>query len=205
MAIHKTIIFYTGNTELESFEQKVRDRILEVSGGLPIISVSQKPIDFGRNICVGKMEHCYESAFKQALIGVKEAKTEFVVMAESDCLYPEKGYFDFQPTDSNVIYTYDNVWLMWDRKQRTRFYKHGTTAGSIILGRELYLGLLEEGMPNFFNPLLKWQKFTGESLINIKTRNGVSFGTTIEKRVKPVKSFKEWGTPNDIKRNYLCD
>ena len=124
-------------------------------------------------------------------------------MAESDCLYPVKGYFDFIPTNPNVIYTYDNVWLMWDRENRTRFYKHGTTAGSIILGRELYLDLLKEGIPNFFKPEIKWVKFTGEPIINIKTRNGVSFGTTLEKGVKPIKSFPHWGTPNDIRFKYL--
>jgi hypothetical protein len=53
MSANKTIIFYTGNTEKESFEKKVRDNILKVSNGIPIISVSQKPIYFGTNICVG--------------------------------------------------------------------------------------------------------------------------------------------------------
>ncbi len=202
MVLHKTIVYYTGNTEKESFEQKVRDRILEVSKGLPIISVSQKPIRFGHNICVGEMEHGYKSAFKQVLIGCQEAKTDFVIMCESDCLYPEKGYFDFEPKELDVIYTYDNVWLMWDREQRTRFYKHGTTCGSIILGREYYISLLKDGMPDLLNPKIKWQKFTGEPLINIKTRNGVSFGTTLTKGIKPVKSFPQWGTPADVKRNY---
>jgi hypothetical protein len=130
------------------------------------------------------------------------AKTEYVIMTESDCLYPAKGYFDFQPTDPNVIYTYDNVWLMWNRENRTRFYKHGTTCVSIILGRELYISMLKGGMPDFFNPNLKWEKFYGDPIINIKTRNGVSFGTTILKGVRPAKSFPQWGTVEDIKRNY---
>lgn len=203
MSSNRTIVYYTSNCEDEAFEQKVRDRILKVSGGLPIISVSQKPIDFGHNICVGKMEHNYQNAFKQALRGCQEAKTPYVVMTESDCLYPEKGYFDFIPTNPDVIYTYDNVWLMWDREGRSRFYKHGTTCGSIILARDLYIRLLKDGMPNFFQPWIKWETFTGEPLINIKTRQGVSFGTTLQKGVKPVKSFSQWGTVNTIKNNYL--
>ena len=197
----KTIIYYTANTEKESFENRVRDQIIRVKGNLPIISVSQKPIDFGHNICVGFLKHCYESAFKQALIGCQAAKTPYVVMCEDDCLYPE-GYFDFEPTDLNTIYTYDNVWVMWNRHHRTRFYKHGTTCGSIILGREYYISLLKDGMPNFFEPKIKWEKFTGKPLINIKTREGVSFGTTLEKGIKPVKSFHYWGTVEDIKKNY---
>lgn len=198
----RTIIYYTGNTERESFEQKVRDNILRVKGNLPIISVSQKQIDFGVNTCVGDIGKSYANAFHQALIGCKAATTPYVVMCESDCLYPEKGYFDFIPTDPNVIYTYDNVWVMWDRINRTRFYKHGTTCGSIILSRELYISMLKDGLPNFFKPEIKWEHFTGDPIINIKTRNGVSFGTTLEKGVKPVSSFPQWGTVEDIKKNY---
>ena len=194
-----SIIYYTASRE--KCESKVIEQILKVKGDIPVISISQKPLDFGTNICVGEMKHCYESAFKQALIGCKEAKTDYVAMCESDCLYPPK-YFDFEPIDLNTIYTYDNVWLMWDRENRTRFYKHGTTCGSIILGRKFYIKLMENGMPDFFNPNLKWETFTGQPLINIKTRNGVSFGTTLTKGVRPKERFEEWGTPADIIKNY---
>ena len=198
----KTIIYYTSCREKESFENKVRENILKIKGDLPIISVSQKPIDFGKNICVGDIGQNYVNAFKQCLIGCKAATTPFVAMTEDDSLYPTTGYFDFQPTDLNTIYSYDNVWLMWDRKQRTRFYKHGTTCGSIVLGREFYISLLKDGPPNFFNPELKWEFFHGDPIINIKTRNGISFGTTLTKGVRPKKSFPYWGTVEDIKKNY---
>ena len=204
--VNKTIIYYTSNREKESFENKVRENILRVKGNMPIISVSQKPIDFGKNICVGDVGHNYQNAFKQALIGCEATKTEYVVMTESDCLYPSKGYFDFQPTDLNVIYSYDNVWMLWDKENRTRFYKHGTTGGSIILGRKLYIKLLKEkikGIKSFDKPNLKWEFFHRDSpIINIKTRNGISFGTALTKGVRPKKSFPYWGTVEDVKRNY---
>jgi hypothetical protein len=92
---------------------------------------------------------------------------------------------------------------MWNREQRTRYYKHGTTCGSIVLGTELYKVMLKDGMPNFFDPKLKWETFTGEPLINIKTRNGVSFGTTIDMKTRPVKSFPQWGTPEELRKR-LC-
>jgi len=200
--LNRSIIYYTASKERESFEQNVIDNILKVKGSIPVISVSQKPIDFGTNICVGEIGQNYENAFKQALRGCEEATTPFVYMCESDCLYPE-GYFDFIPTDLNTIYTYDNVWLIWNRENRTRFYKHGTTAGSIIIGREFYINMMKDGMPDFSNPELKWETFTGKPLINVKTRDGVSFGTALTKNIKPVKSFPDWGTPADVKRNYL--
>jgi len=199
--MNKTIIYYTGNTEKESFESRVRENILKVKGDIPLISVSQKPIGFGKNICVGEIGKSYDNAFKQVLIGCLVATTPFVMMTESDCLYPP-GYFDLEPTDLETIYTYDNVWLIWNRHQRTRFYKHGTTAGSIVLGREYYIKLLKDGMPDFFDPSIKWETFSGEPLINVKTRQGVSFGTTLEKGVRPVSKFSYWGTVEDVKKNY---
>jgi len=199
MLRNKTIVFYTASKE--KFENKVIEQISKVKGDIPVISISQKPLNFGNNICVGDIEQNYQNAFKQALIGCERATTPFVVLTESDCLYPE-GYFDFKPTDLETVYTYDNVWIMWDRENRTRFYKHGTTAGSLIIGREFYISMLKKGMPDFFDPKLKWESFTGKPLINIKTRNGISFGTTLTKGVKPQKSFPYWGTPIDIKKKY---
>jgi hypothetical protein len=203
--INRTLIYYTGNTEKESFEQNVRDNILRLKGNMPIISVSQKPIDFGKNICVGEIGKSYENAFKQVLIGCKEAKTKYVVMCESDCLYPE-GYFDFIPPEDSKpdeIYTYDNVWLMWDRHNRTRFYKHGTTAGSLVLNREYYMTLLEDDKPTVFEgKKLNWKPFTGKPLVNVKTRYGISFGSELTKGVKPRGELEGFGTVKDVKRNY---
>ncbi len=211
MVLGKTIIYYTGNTENEKFEKKIRDNILKVKGDIPIISVSQKPIDFGKNICIGKRGKSYLNAFRQCLIGCEAATTPFVILTESDCLYPEKGYFDFQPRDLETIYDYDNVWIMWNRENRERFYKHGTTGGSIIVGREFYIKMLKEGLegypmwgdhkagPDFSDSALKRELFTGEPIINIKTRDGISFGTTLSGGVKPKHSFPCWGTVADLK------
>jgi hypothetical protein len=44
-----TILYYTSNREDESFEKKIQENILKQTD-LPIISVSQKPINFGKNI-----------------------------------------------------------------------------------------------------------------------------------------------------------
>jgi len=59
-----------------------------------------------------------------------------------------------------------------------------------------------KGISAFENPDLKWEKFSGDPIINIKTRQGVSFGTELIKGVEPVKKFPYWGTVEDIKKNY---
>jgi len=211
--VHKTIIYYTGNNEDEKFENKIKKNILKVKGDLPIISVSQKPIDFGENICVGDVGQTYLNAFRQVLIGCEAATTPFVVMAESDCLYPAKGYFDFQPSDQNIIYSYSNVWIMWNRENRERFYAHGTTHGSVIYGREFIINVLREALKNkpmwsrmkvgfdLYKPEYKWEFFAGKDpIINIKTRNGISFGTTLKKGIRPQERFDCCGSVTDLKK-----
>ena len=208
----KTIIYYTHNLENENFENKIRENILRVKGNLPIISVSQKPIDFGKNICIGKQGDSYLNAFRQLLIGCKEAKTEYVVMAESDCLYPEKGYFDFEPKDPNKVYSYDNVWIMNLIKNWQNFHHKKQTHGSMIYGREWLIKFLEErmkGQPEwsktkrgipFYNPDQKFEHFTGDPIINIITGVNGRKGTTT---TGAMTSLPYWGTIQSIKDKYL--
>ena len=82
----KTILYYTSNRENEEFEEKIRQNILENCGDLPIISISQKPIDFGKNICVGDVGHSYLNEWRQILIGAKKARTKHVILCEADFL-----------------------------------------------------------------------------------------------------------------------
>ena len=46
-----TLLYYTANKIPETFGQNVRNHLLSLfPEGIPIISVSHKPIDFGKNI-----------------------------------------------------------------------------------------------------------------------------------------------------------
>jgi hypothetical protein len=102
------IIYYTSNRENENFEKKIRENILKA--GLPIISVSQKPIDFGTNICVGDVGVSGFNALRQIMIACDRADSEYVICAEADCLYPP-DYFTFKP-DGKDIYRNTNTYLM---------------------------------------------------------------------------------------------
>jgi hypothetical protein len=206
MVLDKTIIFYTSNTEDEKLQNAVCKNILESSKGVPIISVSQKPMEFGKNICVGDVGNTYLNAFRQILIGCKEATTPFVAMAEADCLYPDTGYFDFTPTDIEKIYSYDDVYILYNDK----FHNKGQTQGSIIFGREWLINFLEkclEGLPEwsrervdfpYFSPDQEFEHFGGKPIVNIKTGNGVN-----KKRMpdfRPTDNIPYWGTVEDVKR-----
>ena len=80
-----TIIYYTSNREKESFENVIIDELKKVAkevGDIPIVSVSQKPIDLGKNICIGDVGANDINLMKQILLGCEAATTPYVFMAE---------------------------------------------------------------------------------------------------------------------------
>lgn len=140
----KTIIYYTANRENPGFESKIQESIIRNSGGLPIISVSQKPIKLGKNICVGNVGQSRLNAFRQMLIGAKEAKTPFLVFAEADFLYPPE-YFAFEPGWAN-LYRYDNVWAVF--KNQDIYHRLKFASGAQIARRRFVVYELEKYLKN---------------------------------------------------------
>jgi hypothetical protein len=143
-----TIIYYSSNHEKPEFEDRIKDNILKVSRGLPIISVTHKPIDFGKNIVVGDVGASGFNMFRQVQIACREAKTRFVISAEADCLYPP-DYFQFIPPRDDICYRDKNLYVM--PQHRAFFWRkeEGATHAQII-GREFYLKVLDklfEGAP----------------------------------------------------------
>src|SRR3990167_3882864 len=147
----KTILYYTSNRENPEFEAKVRADIFKRKGDLPIVSVSQKPIDFGKNICVGDVGNSYINMFRQILIGAREATTPYLVMTEADTLYPE-NYFSFEPAGENS-YRYNNVWIVF--KEKLYSYRRKTHfPGAQIIKREYTIKLTEDyldGGPQWYD------------------------------------------------------
>src|SRR3989344_5570331 len=148
----KTIIYYTSNHEDPKMEQKIIDDMLSKSGNMPIISVSQKPMDLGQNICIGDVGFSYLNCRKQILMAAKLATTEYVITTESDFLYPPE-YFNFKPS-GDKIYCYDNIWIMWlAYGRRPDFYrKKATSDGAQIVKRDFFINLLEK----YLEPYPEW-------------------------------------------------
>jgi len=145
-----TIIYYSSNREKAEFEEKIRDNILGLCGDLPIISVTQKPVSFGKNIVVGDVGASGFNMFRQVQIALREAKTKFVLSAEADCLYPP-DYFTFVPPKENLCYRNKNLYVM--PQHRAYFWKkeEGATHAQIV-GRQFYLKTLDrlfEGAPEW--------------------------------------------------------
>lgn len=136
-----TILYYSSNKEKPEFEQRIIDNLRKTCGDLPIISITQKPIKLGKNICVGDVGVSGFNMFRQVQIGLLEAKTQFVISAEADCLYPP-DYFTFIPERDDICYRNTNLYVM--PQHRSFFWKkpEGATHAQIV-GRKFYLATLE--------------------------------------------------------------
>jgi len=214
-----TILFYTSNKEGELFEGRIKDNILANSGGLPIVSVSQKPIDFGENIVVGDVGVSGFNMFRQILLGLERVKTPFVISAEADCLYPP-DYFSFVPEKLDVCYRNSNVYVMGQRRNYFYHKPEGATHAQII-GTEFYRDLLTklfEGAPtwnpdekNF--PKERWRKedFTDKieyyksenPVVQIKTFQSMRHYTHSERI--PIYELPFWGLGYKFKNTYYDD
>ena len=200
-----TILYYTSNREDEIFERRIRDNILQVSGGLPIISISQKPIDFGENIVVGDVGASGFNMFRQVLIGCEAAKTPFVISAEADCLYPP-DYFQFMPPRDDICYRNKNLYVM--PQYRAFFWKkeEGATHAQII-GREFYLNRLNE----LFKGAPRWsveeKSFPKERLrkVDVFERNQIEFYETENPvvQIKTSQSMRHYTHSDRISRDNL--
>jgi hypothetical protein len=212
-----TIIYYTSNKEDPKFEERVRENLLKVCGSLPIISVSQKPINLGRNICVGDVGVSGFNMFRQVEIACKEADTPYVISAEADCLYPP-DYFTFIPPRLDVPYRNSNLYVMPDKRDFFFHKKEGATHAQVV-GREFYLSRLRKlfsGAPqwspeekNFpkerwrksdvFDKIEYWQ--SKNPVFQIKTHKGMRYYTHSDRT--PIPSLPYWGEGTKIRKYYL--
>lgn len=212
-----TIIYYTSNREHPTLEQKVQENLLKNCGGLPIISVSQKPIKLGKNICVGDVGASGFNMFRQVQIACENAKTEFVISAEADCLYPP-DYFKFIPPQKNACYRDSNLYVMPDKRDFFFYKKEGATHAQIV-GREFYLKRLKKlfkGAPlwsveekNF--PKERWHKedifdkisywTSPNPVFQIKTHKGMRYYTHSDRT--PIHKLPYWGQGRDVRKKYL--
>lgn len=146
-----TILYYTSNTISDFFMKNIQDQILMAVDETPIISVSQKPINFGQNICVGDIGRSAYNIYKQVLIAAKEAKTEYVATAEDDVLYP-KEHFEYRPKGD--VFAYDtNKWSIYTWTKPPIFsYKPRVNMTSLICRRESLIKTLEERFAKYPDP-----------------------------------------------------
>jgi hypothetical protein len=215
--MNTTILYYSSGREKPDFEKRIIDSLLEVSGELPIVSVTQKPMKLGNNICVGDVGASGFNLFRQIFIGLKAITTKFVISAEADSLYP-KGYFDFIPERDDVCYRATKIYVMPDARDYFFHKVEGTVLGQIV-GRDFYLSTLEklfEGAPqwsagekNFpkerhrqadiFTHIERWDP--PAPIVTFKTHRGLRFFTHSDRI--PILEIPYWGDGKSLRAYYF--
>lgn len=206
-----TIIYYTSNRENPIFEDYIQRHLLSVCGNIPIISVSQKPISFGDNICVGDVGANDNNLYRQIQIGCENAKTPFVACAEADCLYPP-DYFRLDPITIDSIYRYNNIYIL--KRSRHEFLRKEWCEGAQIAGREYLIDLIKEAMHGMqmwneesrprMNPyreiVRQWLWYgTDIPVISIKTGRGLrANASTLSSQ--GIVSLPYWGSYSRLRR-----
>jgi hypothetical protein len=208
----RTIVYYTGHLEDPIFEEKIVQALKDVAGDIPIISVSQKPMDLGTNICVGEVGLSDFNATRQLQIGAIEAKTKWIIWAESDCLY-SPDYFQFTPEREDASYRSNNVWIVsWNLKEA--YFKSSSECAQ-IMGRDYLISQIDK----YFEGYGYWneqdwtlrkaivdntshQHFHTQPIINFKTGRGMRKRTKVHKRVKPLHYLDYWGSIEELGEKY---
>ena len=213
-----TVIFYTSNRETDTFAGEVRKELLKSCGDLPIISVTQKPMILGKNICVGDVGTSNLNTKRQIWLGLQEATTENVCMAEADFLYPEE-YFKFVPPEKDTIYYLDNIFVIWCN--RNRYHRKRNSDGALVANRLHLLGLLSkhlEHAPMWFDGreepiyegklksntvLYSGKRFpfsTEIPAVTFKTGHGVSWACPHAKA--SINYLPHWGSAKELNRRF---
>jgi len=104
----KGIIYYTNNEPDPKLLLAVQKQIKKAK--LPVVSVSSKPIDFGKNIVHSTTGDRMEM-FEKILIALSESVSDIIFFCECDVLY-HPSHFDFTPKRPDIYYYNTNVWKL---------------------------------------------------------------------------------------------
>ncbi len=112
------IVYYTDNRLDEKIFKQCQEQIKK--SGLPIVSVSLKPINFGENIVL-PLERGPLTMVKQILAGLEKIQTDVVFFCEHDVLY-HPSHFHFRLTKKDIYYYNMNVWQLRASDGHTVYY-----------------------------------------------------------------------------------
>ena len=184
-----SVIYYTDNRLEKHIIYKIAQKTV-LDSGLPIVSCSLKPIDFGQNIVIENRVRSYPTMALQILTALEAATTKYVFFTEHDVLY-SKSHWDFlPPTDDIYYYNVNNYrWLFPDDYLIT--YSGLTSLSSLCCNRKLAirhyklrLDLIEKwGLDKIRGREPRWaRKFGYEPGTKKRRRGGVSDEDHIKRR-----------------------
>jgi len=220
-----TILYLTASLIPEAFGEYQRKVLLEAIGDTPLISLSRKPLDFGKNVLqIGPK--CLDTIYREMLRGAKLAETPYVAIAEDDTLYPKEHFNFYRPDKDTFAYNQNRFALfMWGTP--TYSWRNRKTNATLIAPRDLMIEALEERFAKFPDSIP--ERIVGELGRGMVERNmGVTLRNAIEvyseisviqinhdagsddrakrhrKKLGPIKAYDipHWGRAEEIAKMY---
>ena len=145
-----TLVYYTANVVAEPFAWRVRQYLVKHCADTPIVSVSQKPIEFGTNVCVGEIGASPYNVYRQILAGAHAAKTKWIICCEDDTLYPPEHIRTPPPSDGAFCY---NTQRWWIESSGVFRWRDRAAMCACVVDREFAIRVLEERFAKFPEPL----------------------------------------------------
>lgn len=158
----KGIIYYTDNVPKEKFLKTFRALLKKFTGEIPIVWVSQKPIDEEPNIVLSGIGRSHKSICAQILAGLKFIDADIIFFAEHDIIY-HPTYFEFEPQKKDVFYYNVNRWWLREKDGQASHKKNTAALSQLIAYKEI--------MIDFFTKRLQFY-IEGVKLGKCKTEPG---------------------------------
>lgn len=185
------IIYYTDNRLKGSIFSLVQKYI--AASGLPIVSCSLRPINFGKNIVLEGREHSYPTMALQILTALENLDTDYVFFCEHDVLY-HPSHFDFIPERDDIYYYNVNNFRWWYGSPTAISYDELTSLSSLCCNRKLAIEhykyrlkvIKETGLDKMRSREPRWARRFGYEPGTKKRRNG---GITNEDHIKRKSEF----------------
>ena len=143
-----TVVFYTDHTLPEALAAPVQRILLAATAGMPVVSVSQRPMALGRNLAIGPQPRSHLTMYRQLLLGVEAADTDTIALAEHDVLYTRE-HVQWTPPTLTTFYYNAHHWFA-DAKPGPGWGTFSWTGGKrvamsqLICGRDILLANLRQ-------------------------------------------------------------
>ncbi len=122
----KGLVYYTDNSCNDIISNAVLAQLKRLCNGMEVVSVSHKPVDFGKNI-VMDLPRSAESIFRQIVTGIENIKADFVFLVEHDVLY-HQSHFEFIPKNIRHFYYNQNRWSVQYETGKALYRKSKATS-----------------------------------------------------------------------------
>jgi len=214
-----TIIYYTDNHLPSRFAWSVRAELWTVAEQLrlPVVSVSQHPLSFGTNLCVGDIGRSYRSIIRQILIGCIATDRPYVALCEHDVLYPA-AHFAMRPDRGAVLFDQNRCHALIDAGvyrpnvggrsmqlligDRATLVEHFAAKLNRVTSERQWHRVFEPGKEEARLGLPQipamMQDRTGPPIVNIINHGG-NYGLRKPARGSSVNALHPWGTIEDLK------